>query len=187
MAKIARMIVACHKSGTSLLSDVDMMPLRGSYYRLGAREGDKNQLVVYSSDAYTSWAPDRYPICYLLADRSTWRSLVNPQGYDTHDLLESWRGRKRVDFKDDPFGEHFSDESLLQWLLRQWASPKRIVQLDRGWVRGIAKDRIDRARWEFVPAALARNAYIDAHLPRPSSPEHRIDLLLQSTEGVQTL
>lgn len=199
LAKVSRLMLAAHLDGESLLSDVDMMPLAGmrDYLDMPARRRKPGQLVVYGADAYKDWAKDRYPICYLLAERQTWRQIVNPEGPSVADLLERWRGPKGLDHRDDPWGEVFSDESLLQWLLRKWNKPKRVVEVNRGmmdWSKeftdaagitpiGIPKGRINRGVWTFDTDELDAGLYIDAHLPRPARAEHRIDILIKSLEG----
>lgn len=185
MAKISRMMLATILPGESLLSDVDMMPLAGMRdYLLTGRDRKPGHLALYGAEAYVDWASDRYPICYMLTDRQTWGKIVNPSQLSIDGLLESWRGRKKVDFKDDPYTAPFSDESLLTWLLRRWNKPDRLMPILRGWENGIARGRLDRACWEINRGKLKRGEYIDAHLPHEVKRDHGLKLLAESMKGL---
>jgi len=163
LAKISRMMCAYMVPGTNMLSDMDMVPLQRAYFEDAASKHIPGNLTVLSADAYDQ--DDRYPICYLIADRETWLEIVNPKGYEYWDLINAWLGYK-LDQKDDPSKTPFSDESLLRYLIKEWNHPERITLLNRVWHKGIADKRIDRSRWMYTHAIL-NGYYIDAHMPRP--------------------
>ena len=177
LAKVSRMILAQQLPGINMLSDVDMMPLAGDYFRTATAEYEPGTLLSLSSDAYKKWAsPNRHPICYLVADSQAWTSLVNPCGMIEQDLIDSWRLPRGVDEKDAIEGSPFSDESLLQWMIGRWCGV--VVKQTRGWTgNGIALCRVDRACWGWDENLAERGHYIDAHLPRPELSEHRLDQL----------
>ena len=164
LAMVSRMITASETPGISMLSDADMLPLSASYFKWLQSQVRPGVLLSASSDAYDK--PGMHPICYLAADRATWKAIVNPDDLELRDLLESWRGRK-LNEKDDPWKSPFCDESLLRWLLQRWGG--EIDGRQRGWTGGIAEGRIDRARWKIRPGYLRFGGYIDAHMLRPFS------------------
>jgi hypothetical protein len=155
-SKLLRMVVATIAPGTSILSDVDMMPMQAGYFNGVASGAADDALVVYSADAYGS---DHYPICYLLADQSTWKEIVNPRDLSFSELIESWRGLPGM---ADPFADKFSDQILFRELHRRWGHPERISEHNRGWSGGLAIHRIDREKWDINQPG----PWIDAHLPR---------------------
>ena len=174
LAKVSRFLLAQTMGGVSMLSDADMMPINGEYFHEWAAEYGRGTLLSLSSDAYEAWAhPNRHPICYLIADRATWHSLVNPDGLSNVDLIATWTGRRGVDDKDAIEGSPFSDESLLQWMIGRW--PGQVVGQERRWHRGIANRRVDRADWGWDADMVAEGHYIDAHLPRPVTAAHALD------------
>ena len=166
LAKISRMITASQTPGVTMLSDADILPLNPGYFDWLKDMYQPGTFLAASSDAYDQ--PGRYPICYLLADRGTWLEIVNPNNHRLDRLLQYWGGFK-LDGKDDPWVEPFSDESLLRHLLKVWNHPERIVEVERGWDGGIARGRVDRACWNIDSNALNAGHYIDAHMLRPLS------------------
>ena len=169
-AKLIRMVEATKTPGVSMISDADMLPIGGWYFKALVDGYEPGTLTAATSDAYGH--PEhrlRFPMCYLVADQETWISIVNPLHLETGELLESWRGRK-FDGIDDPWVDEFSDESLLVWLLLKWNRESLIKQMIRGCgPDGIATARADRSSWRVDLNALASDLYIDAHMPRPLS------------------
>jgi len=166
LAMVSRMILASQSPGMSMLSDADMLPLNPGYFDCLRDMYQPGTLLSASADAYQQQG--MYPICYLLADMETWQAIVNPDGLPVPQLLQYWGGFK-LNGKDDPWVSPFCDESLLRYLLRRWNHPERIVELERGWINGIARGRIDRACWNIDSNALNAGHYIDAHMLRPLS------------------
>ncbi|MHC4619688.1 MAG: hypothetical protein ACYTEQ_18235 [Planctomycetota bacterium] len=165
LAKLSRMLTASRLPGVSMLGDIDMLPLRPSYFRLLEYTYRPGTLFCPTADAHDQ--PGRWTMYYLTADQATWARIVNPSRLQPPDLFESWRGQK-MDHghmnKDDPYQAPFSDESLLRWMLRD--GQVTVQKMARGWTNGLAHERIDRADWQYHRDDVSTK-YIDAHMIRP--------------------
>lgn len=161
--------------GTAMISDVDIMPLDGAYYRDVAATAAEDELLVYSSDGYETWSTGLYPACYLLAHGRVWAELLNPYGLSDAELIQFW---KAAPGNGNPFAPNFTYEVLLQWLIWDRWPQRRLALRRRGFVCCMAPDRVDRAAWEWHDGVH----YIDAHLPRVMEQWHRIGALLDTTE-----
>jgi hypothetical protein len=147
---------------------MDMLPLQAEYFSKNSDKLEDDKILFYSADAYSSWQDNRYPICYILAKGSVYKEIVNPFNFSEEDLIQAFI-TPYLEEKSSILSELFSDESLLRWLLLQWKQPQRIQKLNRGWIRGVANNRIDRVNFGFHPQRLKEGYYIDCHMPRPLS------------------
>jgi hypothetical protein len=169
LAKVSRFMLAMREpEKTFLLSDVDMIPLSGMRVFLGMDSPCRpNEVLAYGGDAYNQ--DSRYPICYLVGTGAAFQSILNPGKMNERAWLESLRGHK-LDEKDDPWQSPFSDESLFRWAIKMRRCEEKVRILSRGWVNGLASNRIDRAAWHIDVAKLNAGGYIDAHMVRDANP-----------------
>lgn len=176
-AKVAR-ILTYHLPNDEYecVSDGDMLPLNKEYFHnlFTIRKEEEDMLHLFSADSHKDAPPPeggyygKFAGCYMLAKGSTWKEIINPKDLSTENLLESWKGRRKWDHKEDITqpGNIFSEESLMRRLVYDWSpKKKRIKRYNRGFVQGeYLHDRIDRSNWKID---LPLDYYIDSHLPRP--------------------
>ena len=144
-----------------LITDIDMLPFDQNYF-MSKLPKDKNDIVVYSSDAEKIQGyGHRYPMCYLSAYGETMSSIA------LDDPDETWEQFvKRLVSLD--YGWN-TDE--LYFTKRIDECPFNVVKYDRGWQNGMAKNRLDRVYWNKNDEV----DYIDAHCPRPYS-KHKVEI-----------
>jgi hypothetical protein len=144
-----------------IISDIDMLPISGDYYKEGAvKIGDKG-IVSYSSDVINyRWyrTNPQYPMCYLAGDPQSFIDLLELRDED-HKQFFRRLIKKNLRFGTDQ--KFFYNQTLKKHNVR-------IRHLDRGWIEEkYATKRLDKAIWpkfDYNP-----EEYIDCHLPRPLS------------------
>jgi len=143
-----------------LLSDLDMLPLNGSYFARALVSLPSDCFVVYRDAAYPA-QERRIPICYNVARGDTFREIF---GAGTDDAM----ARTISDWAARSLGWH-TDELVLYEALQNWShAATRCVRLGRDRLR-----RIDRQRWRFRPWLVPLGWYDDAHLLRPYAAHRR--------------
>jgi hypothetical protein len=154
IAQVSRLFAGCLPfSGADVLmtSDADMMPL-SDYWRPRADE-----ITCYGHDLT---GHREYPICYIAMNADRWREIIQvAPGQNVmsaiHETLD-----KRADASSADFDSYwFTDQRLITERLA--GVPVRSIE--RGRDGGLARGRIDRARW-WRTSRLQRA--IDAHLPK---------------------
>lgn len=160
-----------------MVADVDSLPLKSDpYYILWSSVVFGERLAIYGWDAYEDDEYDclrKFPGGNMTATSDTWKQIINPDGLNDADLLQSWSEIESLDGRADPFMSNFCEESLIRELAIYWHDNGGLVlPFARGWHRtasGLrAYRRIDRADWHIdEPLLHAGGYYIDAHLPRP--------------------
>lgn len=139
-----------------LISDIDILPLRRTYFVDSIKHVPEDAFVVYRDRAFDSNTP-QFPMCYVVAKGGAFMSLFQIKTSEEipliiqkwHQLNWGWTTDQRVLY-----------DSLIRWDHFQ----KRCVKLGHK-----VKRRIDRGKWEKYKeiSSLRRGYYIDAHLPRP--------------------
>jgi hypothetical protein len=158
-AKVLRTILATEASGYSLISDVDMFPLNEKYFRENSEYVTPDNLVFYTQEL-DGEDVGKFPICYMLASRVTWKKLINPEESHLMDLFMSWTfDGKMEDIRKLPF----SDESLYRRIFKDTDVEKKKL------TRHHQERRLCRSNWDFDMGKLRSGFYIDSHLPRPLS------------------
>lgn len=144
-----------------IISDMDMLPISGDYFRSGAATLGESGLVSYSSDIIKyRWyrTNPQYPMCYLAGDPRSFIELLDLNDSDHKAFLRRLRDLKMRFGTDQKF---FYNQSLKK---RQVV----LKHLERGWIEEkYATRRLDKAIWpvhDYDP-----QEYIDCHLPRPLS------------------
>jgi hypothetical protein len=166
-SQIVRMYITKYYSDSiCITSDIDMLPLSHEYFNNITNEFDDNSLVILSSDAYQS---ARYPLCYNVA-----------KGYTFNEVLDL-----NCDFSEycDRLSKYIqgwdTDELYFGKCVNGFPDKERIVLLKRGWINGMAKNRIDRAYWRYNIELLRSGNYIDCHSLRPySTYKEEVDKLI---------
>lgn len=173
-----------------MVSDIDMIPLNKKYFE-NLFDYDENKLVLASSDSHKN-APipeggpnHKFAGCYMVAKGKIWKEIINPKNLGYEELINSFKGIKKYDHKEDIQNSNtFSEESLIRSLVYTWNPLKdKIIMLNRGWNQ-LANNRIDRAMndvlWKKSLTTLNQNKWIDCHSKRPINRYY--DLLIPIVE-----
>jgi hypothetical protein len=160
-SQVARLFIpTLFPEEVSLISDIDMLPLSGEYFRQNAAAVADDRVLIYSGDAYQGV---KYPMCYIAARGSVFGEIL---GFRSHPDLSDVQ-KKIAEWHALGLGWN-TDELMFIKLLREWKGyPDRIVKLERGGWNPFADRRVDRIDWKINPQLLKQGYYIDAHMPRP--------------------
>lgn len=162
-SQLVRMFITkYYKDSVCITSDIDMLPLSNKYFNNIVKEDKEESMVILSSDAYQTI---RYPICYNVGKGSTFNDILdlNCTFQEYCDRLSSYN--QGWDTDELYFGkciDEFSDKS-------------RVVFKNRGWMYGMALNRIDRVYWRYDINYLKNGDYIDCHSLRPY-PVNKIEI-----------
>jgi len=142
-----------------IISDIDMLPISGEYYKQGAAQiGDKG-IVSYSSDVIKyRWyrTNPQYPMCYLAGDTQSFIEILDLDDKDHKLFLRRLKSQNIRMGTDQKF---FYNQSLRK-------TQVKIKHLERGWIEErYATKRLDKAIWPKHDYNVEE--YIDCHLPRP--------------------
>jgi hypothetical protein len=155
-SQIARMFVTkYYPNNVCLTSDIDMLPLSKSYFTNNVENYDDDKLIIFSSDAYTN--TNRYPICYNAAKGELFNEILN-----LNVTFEQYCNRL-IEFN---WGWD-TDELYFGKMVNQYLNQDKVVKLKRGWVNGMAINRIDRVLWMYNLDQLKQQGYFDSHSLRP--------------------
>jgi len=172
---------AKYEDEVCLISDLDMMPLDKDYFVKSIDNCEDDNIVFYSSDAYTPGNPayPAYPMCYMAAKGSTFKQIIGSSFEDFSSSLRDWMAHG--------YG-WFSDEKVFFEKLSAWSSTNEdnIVLLRRGFNFGNDPHlirRIDRGNGcLYNETFLKKKYYVDFHMPRPyETYKSVIDLIYNTT------
>jgi len=171
-AKVTRLYLASSKpyGDVCCINDVDILPLQNNFLIGCLSEAPEDSLVAIGANAFLNTVDSgKFPMIYTTAKSLTFLELINPMRMPYSVLLNSWKGLRKFDGREDLSNDSkaFSDESLLRLLIDRWDGKDRIFHRDRNFIGYRAVERIDRARWHIDRNKLENMWYIDAHLPRP--------------------
>lgn len=152
-AQISRLFITQFFLNDVLLtSDIDMFPLSKNYFN-SINDIDENKMVIFSSDAYNNEV--RYPMCYNAAKGKIFSSILNLN----NSFKEFCEKLLTYNWGWDTDEKFFSSKIVLR--------KDDCVFLKRGWINGVAKNRIDRVNWNYDVSKLKEGGYIDSHSLRP--------------------
>lgn len=154
-----------------LTGDIDMWPLSKPYFH----QQDMNK-KIHLFGANTS-NHQKYPICYIGMLADLWRKLIGLDASKSMEenletVLDKYLGKNPT--SDD--GWYF-DEKFFFSKIKVWEGyPHNCHMIDRPFVNGLLKGRVDRERWTY-------NGYnsdmIDSHVLRPGFYDNNWPRLLQ--------
>jgi hypothetical protein len=161
-AQVARLFAPNLIEGVLLMSDIDMLPINGNYYKQYIPELTESNIIIYSGQPYGN--VPYYPMCYVLAHSNTLKNCLDISNMSYSEFC------KMLIIK---YGEKWNvDENFLYDKIM---NKDNVVIKTRDFSR-----RIDRSNWAYDKTLLKDGHYIDSHLLRPySSYKNRIDDLLQ--------
>lgn len=156
LSQIARMYVTkFYGKKVCLISDIDMLPLNKDYFTTSIEDLDNDSLVIFSSDAYET--VKRFPMCYNAAKGDLFVEILNLDESFTEYVKKLNSLKLGWDTDELYFGERVFN----------YPNKDKIIYLKRGWINGVASNRIDRVNWNYSDSKL--NEYIDSHSIRPFS------------------
>ena len=142
-----------------IISDMDMLPISGSYFINGAAQISDKGIVSYSSDVIKyRWykTNPQYPMCYLAGDPESFIQLLDLNHSDHKQFLKKLMSMNLKAGTDQKF---FYNQTLVNESIN-------IKHLERGWIEEkYAYKRLDKAVWPTSDYSVSE--YIDCHLPRP--------------------
>lgn len=161
-AQIVRVLYpSLYPADKFIVSDIDMLPLNGEYFKKIANEiCDHSTIINASADAYQP-AQEKFPMCYYAGYGAAFSSVTGiSQKSDIANVMMEWFSKGN--------GWNTDEVCFFQSLKSAVRSGSIGVKLfSRGWVQGRAIARIDRDIWHYDKEALKEHGYIDSHLLRP--------------------
>jgi hypothetical protein len=156
-SQIARMFVTkYYKDSVCLTSDIDMLPLSKKYFTSDIENLSNDSMVIFSSDAYKD--VNRYPICYNAGKGSLFGEIlkldVSFEEYCNRLLGFGWGWD--------------TDELYFGKMVQLYPYQNKIIKLSRGWIDEVAKQRLDRIKWDYNLINI-KDRFIDSHSLRPYS------------------
>lgn len=142
-----------------VVTDIDMLPLNGEYFRQVSALPKERQIVNVSADAYQGH--QRLPICYFAGAGSTFSSITGVKTLDDiSNVMRKWWSQGR--------GWETDELCFTAEIVEQTKSGEvEFAGYSRGWAQGRAHHRIDRDFWFYEKDALDQGKYIDSHMLRP--------------------
>ena len=138
------------KENNFLLSDIDMLPLNGTYYFNEAEKIPNDQILIYSGQPYTT--TPFYPVCYILGNGAILKNIMQIDG-SYENFISKMAVYSNLDWNTD---EKYFYNAICK------NPDKATILKDRDFKR-----RIDRGNWTYSIEKLNSGYYIDSHLLRP--------------------
>lgn len=140
-----------------IISDIDMFPISGDYYKDGANRIDDKLIVSYSSDiiqyGWYSTNP-QYPMCYLAGSCESFQNLLELNDDTPQKFLYRMKSLKIPYGTDQRY--FFKQSKKIPWSIKH---------LERGWIDGkYARLRLENSTWPKSEYNIEE--YIDCHLPK---------------------
>lgn len=162
-AKISRYyIYKYYKDSNIIISDIDMIPVKRDFFLKPIEGLNDDVLVLYNADAYGHGKPERYPLCYVLANGNTMCEILN-----LNQSFEMFIRNITNEWKDDLTNadELFLGKKIIEYEKKHenLNNFNKILRIDRGWREGPATNRIDRVQWAWTVDKFKDNTYIDIH------------------------
>lgn len=161
-SQIVRLFTSKFIDGVILTSDIDMLPINGSYFNQYLDELSDDNVIIYSGQPYGT--VPYYPMCYVLSHTSNFKKYLEIDDLDftqyCKQLLEKYGEAWNTDehFMYDKFENH----------------KEKLIIKSRDFSR-----RVDRGNWNYNKYQLEKGFYIDSHLLRPYNQyKNLIDQLL---------
>ncbi len=164
-SQVVRLYLTNFLNGNCLISDIDMIPISRKYFIDDVEVYDDEDFIIFSSHHPGTQTNNEYPMCYILGNNKTYKSIF--------EMPIMW--------------EHFlSSLPSFGWATDQKYIYERInssnyKKLKFPFRNFMEKNRIDRIDWNYNYKLLNDNIYIDCHSLRPySSYKNQIDLLVEN-------
>ena len=163
-SQVVRLYCSNLISGNLLMSDIDMLPINGDYYKKKSVELTDKNIIVYSGQPYGN--VPYYPMCYVLSNSNNFRKYLGIEGMSFMEYCKMLLDKYGQAWNTD---EHFMYDKFQNHL------DNLVVKNDRDFSK-----RIDRGNWNYNLDLLKSGYYIDSHMLRPYDRyKQHIDLLIE--------
>jgi hypothetical protein len=161
-SQVVRLFTSKFIDGNLLMSDIDMLPISGDYFRSYLSELTNENVLIYSGQPYGD--VPYYPMCYVLSHSSNFKKYLD---------IENLNFSEYCQVLIEKYGEAWNtDENFMYDKFETYKDKLSIKNRD-------FSRRVDRGNWRYDLNLLKRGYYIDSHLLRPYSQyKQYIDRLL---------
>lgn len=172
-AKLARFHLAANKYSDEvvMIEDIDTLPLQKKYFEEVTSKRPPNKLLMVGHEVYVEpTLAGKCPVSTMTSEQSVFAELMNPENLEFRHWVQSFRGWKKCDKREDPFRipTDFSDESLLRAILinkdAKIHKERRRIDPKNDW--------IDRSKWRMDKTKLFSGGYVCVNLKRPLEKSH---------------
>lgn len=167
-AQVIRLLLPIYfPEDVCIISDIDMIPLKKSYFVNSITQFPDNRFIIYRDKAYKN--TERYPMCYNAAKGKVFSEVFNIYSpAQIPDKIRAWHKKE--------LGWHTDELVLTKKVIKWHTRTNRCVKLGHRTTK-----RIDRGFWGYDKTLLKKRYYIDAHLPRPYRKfKQKIDVVLNT-------
>jgi hypothetical protein len=156
-SQIIRIFLPTLLDGYCLISDIDMIPLSVEYFSVNSENGNKDNIIIYSSDNPECLENNMYPMCYISSHSDLFKTIFTKgESWDTFCNRINGGG-----------GNWYTDQKYIFNIINDYHKEhNNCIFLNRGW-SGYANRRIDRGSWSYDPNKVSEGYYIDSHSLRP--------------------
>lgn len=181
-AQFSRFLLCRDLKGTSIITDIDILPLSREYFIEKIKDISEDKFVLFTSDHKDSLDMSQYPMCYVAAKNTTYNEIIN-----TGDSKNMDEFIQHI-YKYQSFASWYGDQLFLFFCVNHFNDQDRIVKLKRFTEPDLR--RIDRVcnMFGYNRDLVKQGHYIDAHLLRPYSQfksytDNLIELLLNENSN----
>ena len=150
-SQVVRLFSSKFIEGNIMMSDIDMLPINGDYYKQYLNELTDDNVIIYSGQPYGD--VPYYPMCYVLSNSKNFRKYLDIENIDFSEYCK---------ILSDNYDQAWNTDENFMWEKFENFRDKLIIKNDRDFSR-----RIDRGNWTYNLNLLKGGYYIDSHLLRP--------------------
>jgi hypothetical protein len=150
-SQIVRLFSSNIVDGVLMMSDIDMLPINGTYFRNYLDELTEDNVLIYSGQPYTD--VPFYSMCYVVSKSKNLRLYLG---------IENMNFQEYCDLLGNNYKQAWNTDENFMYDKFQNFKDKLIIKRDRDFSK-----RIDRSRWGYDVNLLKKGYYIDSHLLRP--------------------
>lgn len=150
-SQVVRLFTSNFIDGNLLMSDIDMLPINGEYYKQYVGELTDENVIIYSGQPYGN--VPYYPMCYVLSHSNNFIKYLGIEGISFSEYCKMLL---------DKYGQAWNTDENFMYDKFQNHLDNLIVKNDRDFSR-----RVDRGSWTYDINLLQSGYYIDSHMLRP--------------------
>jgi hypothetical protein len=150
-SQVVRLFTSKFIDGNLLMSDIDMLPINGEYYKQYVSELTNENVIIYSGQPYGN--VPYYPMCYVLSHSSNFKKYLD---------IENITFSEYCKMLSDNYGQAWNTDENFMYDRFQSHLDKLVIKNDRDFSR-----RVDRGNWIYNIDLLKSGYYIDSHMLRP--------------------
>lgn len=167
-SQIVRLFASNFIKGNLLMSDIDMLPINGEYYKQYFNELKDDNVIIYTGQPYGN--VPYYPMCYVLSNSANFQNYLGIKNISFNDYCQ---------MLSSSYGQAWNTDENFMYDKFQNHIDKLIVKS-----RDLTK-RIDRGGWRYDLNLLRDGYYIDSHMLRPYlNHKFQIDELIKNINSI---